>query len=364
MKKTRITFFTLFLISVLLYFLTDSDFAFYFMIFAAVYTLIALLIVKASGRNLTFSLEGASQGMKGEPVNLKMVMDNRSLLPILCCRVRIKTENILLGTEEVQELVTSMWPIEKKITNLDITENHIGCVRISVESAELRDSIGLFRKDCLNTAYAEYLIFPQMSELQISREMFLSYDMESYKYSKTKKGADLSEVFDVREYMPGDSIKAIHWKLSAKTDSMMIKVPSLPVENSLMIVLDNNLNGFDSEADRGDKIEELVNMFMSVSYTLIKQGLQHSMGWYDLNDENYEHHNIRHNDDLYNTAALVVKSPFGEDKICAAERLLNADFDKPYAAYIYVTHSGKAEKEVERLREYGEVYIYRPDNYK
>ena len=48
----------------------------------------------------------------------------------------------------------------------------------------------------------------------------------------------------------------------------------------------------------------------------------------------------------------------------AVERFIGADTEKRYAAYIYVTDSASAEKDIERLRNYGEVKIYRPKNFK
>lgn len=37
------------------------------------------------------------------------------------------------------------------------------------------------------------------------------------------KGNDFSDVSQIREYIPGDSIRDIHWKLSAKRDDIMVK---------------------------------------------------------------------------------------------------------------------------------------------
>ena len=37
------------------------------------------------------------------------------------------------------------------------------------------------------------------------------------------KGNDFAEITDVREYRPGDRIKDIHWKLSAKKETLMVK---------------------------------------------------------------------------------------------------------------------------------------------
>ena len=43
---------------------------------------------------------------------------------------------------------------------------------------------------------------------------------------QNRKGNDPSEIFDIREYVPGDDIRSIHWKLSSKTDTLILKEAS------------------------------------------------------------------------------------------------------------------------------------------
>lgn len=45
--------------------------------------------------------------------------------------------------------------------------------------------------------------------------------------SKTlrKSKSQYSEIYDLRDYMSGDSVKNIHWKMSAKKDSVLVKEP-------------------------------------------------------------------------------------------------------------------------------------------
>ena len=41
------------------------------------------------------------------------------------------------------------------------------------------------------------------------------------------RGYDPSELFDVREFQNGDRLQSVHWKLSARTDELMVKELSL-----------------------------------------------------------------------------------------------------------------------------------------
>ena len=55
---------------------------------------------------------------------------------------------------------------------------------------------------------------------------------------QNRKGNDLSEIFDIREYVPGDDIRSIHWKLSSKTDTLILKEASDPSHYNVVILPD------------------------------------------------------------------------------------------------------------------------------
>lgn len=50
-----------------------------------------------------------------------------------------------------------------------------------------------------------------------------------------KPGGGFSEEHDMRKYRPGDPVRSIHWKLSAKLDSLIIREPLVPPPHSRLI---------------------------------------------------------------------------------------------------------------------------------
>ena len=53
-----------------------------------------------------------------------------------------------------------------------------------------------------------------------------------------QKGNDFAQVSDVREYIPGDRFRDIHWKLSARQESLMVK-ERVSMAGSEMVLLLN-----------------------------------------------------------------------------------------------------------------------------
>ena len=48
-------------------------------------------------------------------------------------------------------------------------------------------------------------------------------------------------MFDIREYVPGDDIRAVHWKLSSKTDTLILREASDPSHYNLAVLIDLGL---------------------------------------------------------------------------------------------------------------------------
>lgn len=53
--------------------------------------------------------------------------------------------------------------------------------------------------------------------------------------TRSRKGTDASEMFDIRSYVPGDDIRSIHWKLSGKTDELIVRQASDRTHYDLVI---------------------------------------------------------------------------------------------------------------------------------
>ena len=72
-------------------------------------------------------------------------------------------------------------------------------------------------------------------------------DADSVFAWKPKNGG-FSENHELRLYVPGDSLRQIHWKLSAKTGKLIIREPMIPDPGKVLVYL--KLNGTPEELER------------------------------------------------------------------------------------------------------------------
>lgn len=145
-----------------------------------------------------------------------------------------------------------------------------------------------------------FYVVPQMKETELDASVMkvsLPSESECEIYSKTQKGDDPSEIFDIREYQPGDRIQRIHWKLSSKKDFLMVKDFSLPLDCHLWILVDHYTMKNGEEA--AIWYDEMLERAISLSYSLTTEQILHNVAWYSEKTASLQYHQIANEDDLY-----------------------------------------------------------------
>lgn len=80
------------------------------------------------------------------------------------------------------------------------------------------------------------------------------------------------EFAEHRQYMPGDSIRDIDWKVYAKSDRYYIKQYEEETNLKTYLLLDCSASmGYSSDKDRGNKFDYALTLAASLSYLMLKQ---------------------------------------------------------------------------------------------
>jgi uncharacterized protein (DUF58 family) len=91
--------------------------------------------------------------------------------------------------------------------------------------------------------------------------------------TKPRPGGGYSEMHDHRAYRPGDPVKDIHWKLSLKTDTLVVREPLEPVKRRVILAL---------RTPRGAKTRAVsLGNFRWLSQWLLDSGVAHEAVWMD-----------------------------------------------------------------------------------
>ena len=117
------------------------------------------------------------------------------------------------------------------------------CGRATVELAMLRieDVLSFFSVPVGQELQEEFWILPHGWQSEEQKESVLSElpDWESMLFSAQKKGSDTSEVTDIRQWTPEYPLKNIHWKLSEKMNTLLVREYGYPISDKLLLLVDN-----------------------------------------------------------------------------------------------------------------------------
>lgn len=221
-------------------------------------------------RGVKASLELPGSCAAGDTVETRLELSGGRFAPSVDCTLAV--ENVYTG-ERVERDVTA----GHDGATIKFTPSHCGLLRVSIAAARLRDPLGLVRLRAKASAERELPVEPRRFETRITLADDVDTTAESDGYSMTRPGSDPSETFGVREYQPGDPIKRIHWKLSQKSQNLMLRELGLPIVRRALILLETAFP--EGEPPRPEALHAASEVFFSVSAALCEQEMAHVAAW-------------------------------------------------------------------------------------
>ena len=173
---------------------------------------------------------------KNTPYTYDFRIDNRSplALPFIDAQVCIPQSNSVRCTERTVRL--SLAPLTGYHLKNTVSFRFRGTYEIGVRCFYIYDFFRLFRVrvdvDNLTTVY----VLPRRLTLDETSAHSVSDD--TARTVRSPLVVDKLEVSDIRDYRAGDSLKAIHWKLSSKSENFIVKDYNTGTSNQTVICCD------------------------------------------------------------------------------------------------------------------------------
>ncbi|MBR1702931.1 MAG: DUF58 domain-containing protein [Lachnospiraceae bacterium] len=170
--------------------------------------------------------------VRGERAGLVLVLENKGVIPIWHFRVRMLQHQHFLRQKDRKKKRRVKLLYEGQVKSrgrerclFETSAEHCGFESFTLERIFVWDSLKIFKRK-LKTDSKERLIpvFPREYVMNIEAaegESLLTVGNDSE--SIPVLGEDVQELLQYNEYVPGDNIKNIHWKLSAKSDEIWVK---------------------------------------------------------------------------------------------------------------------------------------------
>ena len=193
--------------------------------------------------------------------------------PLFRGRVELSfsVSNALTGVAST--VSTTLFPVlgKEERSTLLLDAEWCGAVSVKLISAKMFDSLG-FTSVALPAASYEssYIVHPRIAEVDVRVLHSEARDLSSSSFDAHRAGTDRTEVFNIREFAESDSLKAVHWKVSARFDELMVREASRPTGLDLEIMC-----GVVAGDDFAEGVNGALSMLASVSLSLLRQGIYH-----------------------------------------------------------------------------------------
>lgn len=309
----------LFIASVFFYILYEHPFSFYLFAFFLVIPFVMLTMTICTAKKIKVGfLQRQSSASRTAKLPIKLKVRNDSMLPCPNLLIEINYTNKLDGKKNVVKINTPVYPHETQILTLSVSGIHCGTVDFNIKRCRISDMLKLFTMKVRSkaTEFADkcctITILPDYIPLENEIANYADMGLESEEYSKTQKGDDPSEIFDIRDYVEGDKLNRIHWKLSAKQDKTMVKDYSLPIANSIVLMID--LSKTDNKTDELAVFDSVVEAAASVSRYLLENDVPHRAVFYDAERQRSIEQNINDEESHSIMVGMLLQAKLYETK--------------------------------------------------
>lgn len=269
----RLTWIGAAVLSAILYLFENNAGTLTVLVGVLVVPVLGLLPLLGKGIRLELTLLPAQE--KGKCAKGTLTVVNPSFLPLPKLSLTVSCKNIRTGETNDSRLELSLLPKQERQEPFFLDCPHCGKMELTVGDVRISDVFGLFVRRLPCGVQNFITVLPQLFEPSISLEHSDMAMPDSDTYSATKPGSDPGETFAIREYVPGDAIRSIHWKLSEKTGKTMVRQFGLPVVNEVALFLET---AGDASCEELDAITEV---FASVSSKLADADILHHVFWRD-----------------------------------------------------------------------------------
>jgi uncharacterized protein (DUF58 family) len=219
--------------------LTKADFFFYLLYTLAGVLFLGRLWARRSLRSVTLARHHDSRLFLGETLDVEVEIRNRSWLPVLWLRLSDTLPTELALSQDFRHVI-SLLPRERLRLGYALRGRRRGYYEIGPLLTLGGDLLGATTFEGRQVADDFVIVYPKIVHL---RDLgFPSQSPFGTLSSRERVFEDPSRVQGVRDYVPGDSLRRMDWKTSARVGSLQVRrfEPAISLETAIFLNLDGS----------------------------------------------------------------------------------------------------------------------------
>ena len=304
MIKRRIACILLILSAFILYFFANDTVTLALLLALIVMPAASMGMLALSGRELKISLTDSDSGEVSEKPVMKLTLENPGIVPVALTELEISCENLRTGETDSTTIQLSPGPKSKKEIDFEVQSGHAGRYRIGVSNAVIMDPLMLGSKvvECEGNEFIT--VMPEIVDMHMSYATDAAL-LENNRASYARRGEDPGDVRGIRDYVAGDPVRNIHWKLSEKVDKLLVKELGTPIADQFLVILGNS----GDKSNDPESLESIASVFASLTETLRQDGVSLTIAWSDAMTGRAVIRKINDEEDLRQAADEYLASP-------------------------------------------------------
>ncbi len=291
--------------------MSGSALAFWVFAIAVVVPVIGFLFTVFSSKKILLELASATSATKNSEVVCNLVIKNTCAIPAPRVVCEVEVENLLTAQTCVAKTVASVGSRAEVKVPIYLSSSECGRIECRVKTCRVEEPFGILGRKINQSSTRRLSIMPNLQDVYMRNVLAASPLSDTTTYSPNKKGADLSEVRLLRQYEQGDEIRRIHWKLSSKLGEYIVKEPSLPLDNSILVFWDKTLYDVDADPARADAMAEIV---LAICERLVHEGIQFNVASNNVCENRCTREYISDEGDIYELIGHLMSSPLGKSE--------------------------------------------------
>ena len=277
MKQERIEYALLTGIILIMFFVFSESFLFWLFLIMLSLPLSGLVSVKRMKNHIRITVSARqSVRRKDEIAYTFHVETERRMTMLRGVQVHLSLFSVLVNEMETQDLL-----LESDGEHMDyvwkVKAEDCGEMRLRIEKAELVDLFGLVKAEISVAKEAVTLVYPHWINTELVFSERSSGYSENAGIAENRHGSDRNEILNYREYVPGDDIRNIHWKLSARNDELVVREPANTRHFDVLLLIDIGQFKNSEELDR-EEINASVALFRSLAEKMSEYRIPFCLG--------------------------------------------------------------------------------------
>ena len=213
----------------------------------------------------------------GDKIKLSIYVNKRGIYPFKKLQVTLWYKNNYDERITKKKVQIELNDKVRQAHDIDIEAGNCGYISVGLENAFIFDMFAFLNFKCrLKNAQSMVMVMPKITTVEIDSNSFNRIcidEEEAFRGDVSREG--LMDRYEVREFIPGDSLNRIHWKLTAKNDDFMVKDFKDNLDIRTYVYFDLR---------KGSNLDKMFEESISMAYSLIEKKIIFYAMWIEYDN--------------------------------------------------------------------------------